>query len=434
MIKNQKGLTLIELSIVLIVIGFLVSSFIELYQIQLRKKLEEQQEYKVFTIGDAIARYRTQNGHYPCPGRLNFGVSDANFAQITEYVADHDGIPSTPDEMSCSDMSASPVVTPDNFDVTEGYGVVAGMSGARVRYGAVPYKELGIGKEDVIDAYGNQFTYAVVETQAARTLSTPDECTNTPTPAYCQISLLDVDLTACDPATGICQTATDNTRPVDMVFFSHGKNGAGSFTASGVANAQLCNASLVTGDRENCDTDAIFVTEQYTARSSSFVGQPSDDKLTYEALNWVYIWDEITGSPETIYNRATGNMAVGLTKVDTALEKLHVANGHLRVEDDGNINTSGKIQTTQICDEVSGSGNCFEPEVIAGLEANPKRLQCGDGMVMSGVANSVAQCRSVLLMNNITPSTGVCGPALYVAGISVDPSTGSVTLDCQPEP
>lgn len=417
--NNEDGFTLIELSFAIIIIGLLTTAFLQLYSIQQAKRLKELQDYKIFTISDGLARYISENQHLPCPARRNLSVNAPNFGDETSAV---NGAGAT-----VCDETVGPVVAPGTC--ANGYCVAANpLNGKRIRIGSIPYKAIGVGKEDVIDIYGNQFTYAVVEDQATKSKYTlyidGDVSTDR---RYINLNDYLETETSRDAVTGIATTGIDLPRPVEMVFYSHGKDGAGAYNASGNANAQACPATGI--DSENCNNDATFASDLYSVKSAAAVGV-ADDKLTYDLLSWVYIWDTASLDQKSIYNRDSGNMMVG-SGLQDGDQKLHVL-GNLRVEA-GAVDT-GRAQARQLCDE--NDANCFEPQVLGGdgVDADgdgldddltSKRLQCKKGFVLKGVQNGLSECISVIG----TGTTG-CSGLQYINSLSVDHATGLLTSTC----
>jgi len=435
--NNENGLTLIEIVIGLIVVGLLTLAFLQFFDIEQKRKQAQLQEYKFFTIADGFAEHFSEKGYYPCPARKGLDVTDVNFGVATDCNADGD--------VAINDLDEA---------LAEGYNVTA-RSGEtmRIRIGTIPYKEIGIGREDIIDVYDNQMTYAVVEELAIdrdryiafNELPIADTLKINSQLSTCRViqSLNDINGDGVvdaddmeedrDPDTGICRDWNDEPNFSELVFLSHGENGVGAYNVSGVLNRQDCDASIGS-ESENCDNDATFSTEEYLTHSSATSGS-FDDQLVDNLFSWAYIWDIDSSAEDNLYNRGQGNMAVGLRKNQVAEQKLHVA-GNLRVEaqlDTDGVNTfidvdnGGKVQTTQICDQ--DGDNCFNAEVMGGDIANPNRLQCSDsGHVVKGIVDGKAECRSIVL-----DTTDDCPNLQYAVGFELDVNAipPTLRLDCR---
>ena len=238
--------------------------------------------------------------------------------------------------------------------------------------------------------------------------------------------------------TRICRNWNDVPEFSEFTFFSHGENGAGTYNSAGVLIPEACN-SAIGSESENCDNDATFSTETFLAHSPTTSGD-FDDQLTNSLISWTYIWDNPPTDEKNIFNRARGNMAVGLDANNPAEEKMQIA-GNLRAEAQligGGVfdeNGGGKVQTVNVCDkdgDISpdndpGDANCFDPAVIGGDLANTDRLHCPDsGHMVAGIVDGKAVCRSILL-----DTTASCPNLQYVVGFSVDPNTGTLSLNCR---
>ena len=288
----------------------------------------------------------------------------------------------------------------------------------------------------MIDVHGNYYSYAVVEAQASETGDFLDPDID---PSNHVLSVLDYryDPTSYDATTGIYTNGTDNPKIADFVFYSHGKDGAGSYTQYGTPNPETCpNTNAVTASdvgRENCDNDAIFVTQRYSARSNN-AGGDFDDKLVYNLVQWIDLWGESADDRTSIYNRRDGFTGVGL---ENANEKVHVM-GNLRV-DPGATTDTGKIQTATLCDETKN--DCFVAEHLGGEEASDTRLKCegSDYHVMRGIKltnNTNTKDRKLANGSGCMPVIGTqstdCDSSMFsfMTGVTVDSQTGNLIKKC----
>lgn len=366
LIKAQDGFSLIQLAIVLTVAGVLISGFLQLYKIEEKRRLMAKTDYAIFTVTDSLSKYLSRNGRYPCPARTDRSASDEDYGEETD----------------CTDMASV-----DGDTCGDGY-CVATQSGKRIRIGMLPFKDLDIGREDIIDAYKNRFTYVVTEQQATASYVEGDGV----------IQLLDID-----DSTGGAITQNN----LDMLFFSHGENGAGATRSSGVAAANQCDQAGM--DEENCDLDGVFISDE-RAKSNLATGT-YDDKLVYNIWSWIYIWDEAGDDINSIYNRDIGNMGIG---TEQPSEKLHVAAGNLKVEE-------ADMQTISICND--DGENCFEASDLGGAG-----MGCGNGgMFMIGIAERNSLCTSVL-----GGATGNCGAGEnFVSGFTFSEDGVMETISCR---
>jgi general secretion pathway protein G len=79
--KNQKGFTLLELLVVMVIIGLLVSYVAPNYFAQLGKSEVKVAKAQINAITKALDSYRLDNGHYPSQ---ESGVNALNIAPPNE--------------------------------------------------------------------------------------------------------------------------------------------------------------------------------------------------------------------------------------------------------------------------------------------------------------------------------------------------------------
>jgi prepilin-type N-terminal cleavage/methylation domain-containing protein len=115
--KRGNGFTLVELAVVLVLIGIVMTMGLKMVVATLDNAAYSETKSKQERIRIALISYLRTNGKLPCPD---------NTAGIASGTA----------PQTCS------------TNVSDGYGVV-------------PWQTLGISREAAIDGWGNYFTYAV---------------------------------------------------------------------------------------------------------------------------------------------------------------------------------------------------------------------------------------------------------------------------------
>lgn len=130
-LSQMRGFTLIEISIVLVVIGLLLSGGLVALAPVLENAKRTQTENTLTKIEDALLLYAIQNSCLPCPADGTAPTTDGNQALST-------GVPHTAD--ACADAA----------------GVC--FTGADA---VVPWLTLGIQRSDAIDEWGTLLTYHV---------------------------------------------------------------------------------------------------------------------------------------------------------------------------------------------------------------------------------------------------------------------------------
>lgn len=224
--QNNRGFTLIELAVVLIVVGVLLGSFIGTLasRINVSKKSDTYDELE--DIKQSVIAHAYVNGYLPCPdcevgpcpnGAIGDGQSDYNAAG------------------TCSNGQNA---------------------------GNVPWVTLGLGHSD---AWGNHYRYAVqteyADSTTAFTLAAPAGTASILEPNY------PVDATGGTP-----HSLADN---VVAIIFSHGSNGYGAISAENVARPAVPAAN--TDEQENDDNDANYYMRPETDSSSNIAGGEFDD-------------------------------------------------------------------------------------------------------------------------------------------------------------
>jgi prepilin-type N-terminal cleavage/methylation domain-containing protein len=314
---KPSGFTLVEIVIVLIIASVLLAAIVSLARPYFEEKQRIRNEDVIRTVEQALADYFEQVGAFPCPAPLDTARGTA--------------------EDGTSDCTDPPTQT--------GISAVDGRDGRRVLIGAVPYRDLGIATDSTIDSYANRLTYAV------SFLST--------TTAYNDGTDTDGDTLVMDDHTGaidildhggnslldVVATAEDESGSAHVFFFSHGRDGKGSFTDGGQANGDgTCTGGV---DEENCDGDAAFVGSKFMSMGTE--AEYYDDFSIYSiAANGEDedLWDRTPSDTNNIYNLNSGNVGVG---DDNPQEKLSV-DGDIRLADSaddangvGQARVSGKI-------------------------------------------------------------------------------------------
>lgn len=120
---NQRGFTLVEMALALLVLGFFVGSVISFIELDDDKRALQLTQERQKTVAVAISDFANRFGYVPCAAAFNVG-------------SDEFGVQAT--GANCND--------------------------AAERMGMVPFRTLGIPMENVYDGYGNLMTYIVFQT------------------------------------------------------------------------------------------------------------------------------------------------------------------------------------------------------------------------------------------------------------------------------
>ncbi|MCZ2154069.1 MAG: type II secretion system GspH family protein, partial [Bryobacterales bacterium] len=188
---RQRGFSLLELSIVLVVIGVITGLGITAGVNQLERSRENQTSEKMKTIMEAVMTFRTVNGRIPCPSSLTAPPTDTNYG-----------------------------VEAANKGSCTGGSPAANFSGSGVADGGVPVKALLLPDDFMFDGWGNRIRYSV-------------RADATATNAFSSIP-------ANDTCGGIqVRDASGNNRTSSalIALISHGSNGHGAYTRSGAVRS-----------------------------------------------------------------------------------------------------------------------------------------------------------------------------------------------------
>ena len=355
---NQKGFSLIELSLALIIIGLLAAPLLHQYNMYTKRRVKEQTTLSQMTIARAVSDFVDANGRYPCPARYTLDEDDPNHGRES-YAPGPPG--------AC--------VPAAGIFATTGRDANAAGGPDPVLIGAVPYASLNIPYEMALDGWKRKITYAVSERMANGSITPFDDTQGA-------ISIAESD------GDNLAPNATVGSQPYILV--SHGDNGAGAYSTSGVLVA-LCPAAAAGRERENCDNDADFETPGFdadgTGRRNLVAGaEYSDDVVYYDVSGLNGLWSYSAINNDDIRNNNLGYVGVGTP--DPMVE----------FDVGGDIKAS-TTHTIRYCD-VNGA-NCFTPGIIAGAG-----ISC-DGTsteAMPGIASNAALCDLALPPGVVTGS------------------------------
>lgn len=371
--KNNAGFTLIELSLVILIMGMIVLPIFKLLNLADFEKRKRQDTIRMEMLHRITWNYGLSSYRYLCP-------ADPTLSPVhPEYGVGKRAVPG--DFTSPCDIPALPG--------TAGYGWIPGIDGRIVLYGMFPIRDVindsmknsnpllpgptsftadmlqNIKNEreefkDIFetfslntayDSWGRAYTYAV-------TFELTENATFDPLNGAISIqdefgnSLVDPD----DPDLG-----------AHFAIISHGPDGRGGYMPSG-QQYFACPGVGASVDRANCnwDEDSIVVSgiSAYAPGANYY-----DDKIRYYAKVKEELWTSVASG---IHNtQDEGSVGVGVADPE---EKLHIA---------GSVQTE-LVSATQYCNE-DGS-ECFDPTIITQF------TDCPAGQAFVGFYNGVRQC------------------------------------------
>ncbi len=231
---SNYGFSLIELCIVMVIIGFLFSTFASYSKILLSNKWRSKTNDHIEQTHEAIATYLDWYKHLPCPASLTASPEDEEYGQ----------------KLDCESIARF-----SNFGQKEYIiGKVKRENEDKQReviIGRIPFKELGLNLARSKDAWNNDIFYAV----SADLTNTND---------YSQSGGV-IDVIDEFDHTLITQEAG-----VQYVLWSSGQDN------KNIINTD-CERNDEAFDAENCDNDGTFRSMGYSEGE-----QPYDDILSYK--------------------------------------------------------------------------------------------------------------------------------------------------------
>ncbi|TRZ99293.1 MAG: prepilin-type N-terminal cleavage/methylation domain-containing protein [Rhodocyclaceae bacterium] len=238
---RQSGFTLMELTVVLVIVALLLGGLLVPFGTQRDIELMRATEKSLIDIREALIGFAAINGRLPCPaqGTIASGVANAGIEATTGSGA----------SLTCACAAASsPGVA------TIGATACATALSTDSVGGVLPWATLGLLETD---AWRYRYTYHV-SSFFARGIDSAQilfgaSCTPTTTPTYAAFGL-------CTPGAITINTAASGgtvlASSVPAVVVSHGGSPLGAYTTSGT---KLDSAAAGADEAANVDGNATFV-------------------------------------------------------------------------------------------------------------------------------------------------------------------------------
>lgn len=247
--RNKRGFTLIELSIVLLIIAVIVGSALKSSVSRLGFAQTHQTEKKLERIQESLAVYYAVNGALPCPALPTLAANDASFGNI-----------------DCTNTYKDS----DDGDAIKDFYV-----------GTVPISALNLSDEFAFDAWGHRFTYIVDGTFVSE-----DSFDATTSNAGGLLTITGPDIS------GSSNTYTDNAI---YVLISYGDNGHGAWPENG-GTSRIDTSSTDVDELINADDPdtkpfplgKVFVQAPTTATFDDMVRYRTKWQLAYDAGRQIF--------------------------------------------------------------------------------------------------------------------------------------------------
>jgi len=218
-LSGQRGFTLIEVAMVMLIMALLLGSLLAPLTAQIDQQKITETKKSLAEIREALIGFAIINGRLPCPSDKTTASGSVNAG----------GIEAGKEVLSCT------------TDATNS--------------GVVPWVTLGVRETD---AWGRRFTYRVNSAFA----------TNAPFFSLTSLGTLDVYSTA-SGATPACPADFSGriATNVPAIIISHGKNGFGAYTSQGGAPMSTTGADV--SEKENADVESCYMEKEIDLNPST---------------------------------------------------------------------------------------------------------------------------------------------------------------------
>lgn len=290
--KYQKAYSLLEMSIVLVIITLIMGS---LLSIALKKSENDkiiETEVKLDKIEKALSYYLAEYGSIPCPADATLGIASANFGVATRNA-----------------------ITPYTCDGTTG-NWYSNATVPSMELGSVPTKTLQISDDYAFDAWGNRITYVMIENcNTSNIQSLPGYWDTWGQPANANYNATsNFSSSACGSSGSSALTVknslgADTTTNAIYILFSHGSNGHGAYphnggssrlevAASALSNDELLNAQMQLGGSFQTNNGVFVQKNQIDVAGSTYF----DDIVRYKTKSQMVYESGALNSTSTINN------------------------------------------------------------------------------------------------------------------------------------
>ncbi len=384
---KQHGFSLLEMAIVFILAGIIITPAVSLYHQYTVEKDWDETEDRIGEVVNAIGNYRAVYGRYPCPASRTASSGDLDYGR-EKCQLNPPG--------SCTDG----ICTSTN-------------NGKPNLIGTLPFKSLNMQETEAADKYLDRFTYAV----------TYDLTSNT------TFNLQGGALGIVD------KNGNSLVEPADsghFIVISHGPNKVGAYTRAGV-NSRACSDGAPL-EQENCDDDAIFV--------SGEVKSDIDDRVSYFSPVYPSEWQISEATPNNdIHLKNTTALSVGAS-INNDLSAAEETTIRYTPLEPGALKSEDSIFTEELC-EYDGTDvdvDCFKPRRIAGM------LDTGYPLLAENTSKAGMSCYDPTqtpadqgFLIGIKEGKPVCSEEIYVSCpnnkfISRIDGSGNIICDGPPDP
>ena len=294
---KKRAFSLIELSIVILIISILAAGAISVSGTFLISSKNQLTEKRMESIYNALGVFVAKNHRLPCPAPINKSKTDSNYGK---------------------ESGSSPVVSTARD--CDGSGVYSSNLESNLVYGMVPVNSLGLSDDVGEDGFGSKFSYIVHE---GLTVPNYDDVGGAGNDGFSYYSEADSEMIQ------IYQLPSENTiRKVAFAIISHGQNKLGAFNAnstvqnstSSIETQEGYNAlSNISGTAADFGLDSAITPSRVTFTSLNSASDDFDDKVFYKNrdeiisdfdLEYLYFCDSSDTGYESGYQNAYNGQTV----------------------------------------------------------------------------------------------------------------------------
>lgn len=253
---SEQGFTLIELAIVILVSGLLLSGIISAYEGYTKARTQTVTLDNLDMARGALGQFYTRHGRLPCPAPPGLPPEDTRTGR--EFCAPADN----PSPGKCLE---------DGFCRQNGMDADLNSEEDTILKGALPYITLNLNSAYALDGWQRQFVYVVTENITSRDMFSED--------------LGAIQLVKADG-----KTSVGTGKGLQAIVFSSGDNGKGAYLSSGALYLP-CEGKGV--DIRNCDHDGAYVSDVLS------IGNPQsyfDDIVAAQIRTTFDLWPAIHGT------------------------------------------------------------------------------------------------------------------------------------------
>jgi prepilin-type N-terminal cleavage/methylation domain-containing protein len=393
LLKNNRGFTLTELAIVLIIFGFVSSVvFLALQKYMKHGTLNTTRENMDISQG-ALLEFQAKQGRYPCPADpevpstdIDYGREDCGLPRVNGEDIDGDGVP---EQVMIGSLPFAEMLEPAN-----GNGVVD-----------APFSQ-----NTTLDGWSHKLTYAV-------TVTLTDE--NTFNDREGAIDVVDE----------YDRSVLANNDFVHLAVVSHGEDGRGAYTLDG-EQIDTCgagvslppspdpdNPALANNELENCDNDGVFMSGLRNDLDHSYNDDYVKFLMSQVSSHWTFV------AVGRVRNTNPGQVGIGTNAPEQQLD----VNGDI---------SGDQVMADDFCDPIEGPvvpdpadptrRLCTTTELFAG---NVPDMQCPHGEAIVSIQENRVVCQQVFPPLNPPPAgfRMMCPAGEVMTG--VDATTG---VQCAP--